>query len=184
MIIKTAYLTKFFVAKKSMMTTSLLLSLSLAGILEKITTQMSAEGIETTLIALTGLCFLNGVFAFADFITGVIGRPEGERIQSSKISNTLGKYFGIMLYFMMASVLILILSANYFVLVLLFGPLILNILKEYISIGENIEKKSGKKPYIFGIVDKLFEMIETRFFKGIEKKISDVDVKDILKNDN
>ena len=40
--------------------------------------------------------------------------------------------------------------------------------KEYISIGDNIEKTFGKKHYMFRIFEKLFDVIELKFLRRIE----------------
>ena len=146
----------------------------------KLAVHIETEELGASLFALIALVFTSGLFAFMDFITGVmVARSKSEKIQSGKISNTVGKYFGLILWFVLALVLILILSDNYFVLTLLFGPLILNILKEFISIGENLEARNGKKPYMFTIIDRVFSIIEKRFFKHIESKVANVEIDDL-----
>ena len=45
---------------------------------------------------------------------------------------------------------------------------IILVLREYISIGENIEKRFGSKPYIFTLAEKLFDIIEKKLIKKIE----------------
>jgi hypothetical protein len=45
---------------------------------------------------------------------------------------------------------------------------IILVLREYISIGENIEKRFGSKPYIFSLAEKLFDIIERKVIKKIE----------------
>jgi hypothetical protein len=49
-------------------------------------------------------------------------------------------------------------------------PLILILLREFVSIGENIEKIYKKKPYIFYLVDKVFDIIENLFFSRLKSQ--------------
>lgn len=117
------------------------------------------------------LISLTGLFILADFITGIIAsKHEGGRIQSSKWGVTIGKVVGLFLYSCLASIVILLLSNSYVVLTMVFGPVILTLLKEYISIGENFERRFGKKAYMFTIVDRMFDILEMKFFKNLENK--------------
>lgn len=185
MIFNSTYVAKFFVAKNSVMLSSLLLSFSLTLIIETIAHRIHTEELAIVMLALTGLCFMNLFLSFVDFITGVIAaRNRRERISSGRVGNTVGKFFGLILYLFLSIVLVFILSDNYFVLAILYGPLILNIFKEFISIGENLQKRNGRTPYIFTVINKIFDIIEKRFFSEVEKKVSDVDVDDILNNNN
>lgn len=49
-------------------------------------------------------------------------------------------------------------------------PIILLALREYISIGENIERQYGKKPYMFTLADKIFETLEFKFLKNFKSR--------------
>jgi hypothetical protein len=50
-------------------------------------------------------------------------------------------------------------------------PLILFGFREFISIGENIEKLSGKKPYLFELGEKIFNIFELGFLKKMQKSV-------------
>jgi len=131
------------------------------------------EGI-VPLIIYGFLIGLTGFFILADFITGIIAsKHEGGKIQSSKWGVTIGKIVGLFLYSCLAAIIILLLSNNYAILTLVFGPVVLTLLKEYISIGENFQRRYGKKAYMFTIVDKVFDILEMRFFKSLEAKQSE-----------
>tara|TARA_R100001377_G_scaffold85310_2_gene71544 strand:- start:11592 stop:12119 length:528 start_codon:yes stop_codon:yes gene_type:complete len=172
MVFKVAYITKFFLGKKSVVLTSFLLSLSLGGILNQVSTRVSTKDLEGSILVLVILVGLTVFFSIIDMITGVLARPKGSNISSGKWGNTVGKLVSLVLYLSFSLFLMIILSDNYFVLVVLFSPLVLNILKEYISIGENLEKLNGKKPYLFSVVDKIFLMLENKFFTHVTEKIN------------
>jgi len=185
MMFHISYMTKFFVAKNSLKLSSLLLSFSLTFILELISEHVKSEELGISMIALVGLCFINLLLSSADFVTGVIAaRGRKEIITSKRIGNTIGKYLGLILYLVLSIFLVFILTANYFVLALLYGPLILNIFKEFISIGENLKERNARKPYIFTVIDKVFEIMEKKFFKAVDKKVNSVDIDDYLNNKN
>ncbi len=52
-------------------------------------------------------------------------------------------------------------------------PVFLVNLREFVSIGENIETIYGKKPYIFTLIDKLFTSMEKVFIKKVSADIVD-----------
>jgi len=116
--------------------------------------------------------FITGIFVFIDFVTGIIAsRYEGESIQSLKWGRTIGKLLGLILYAVIGIVFLLLLPDNFLVKVVVFGIVLLTLINEYISIGENLERRLGKKFYIFTLLDKVFDLLENRFFKLIEKRI-------------
>jgi phage-related holin len=108
-----------------------------------------------------------------DFITGIIAsKKEGKDIKSNSWGKTINKLIGVYLYAILATFIFLFFSVNYVVLTLIFTPLVLSLLKEYISIGENMERRFGNKPYLFKIVDKIFDLLESKFFKNLEHYIN------------
>ena len=97
---------------------------------------------------------------------------EDSRIQSNKITFTFFKFIMLFLWiwiaFMIESKL-----GNIEWLVVIYQsittiPLVLVSLREYISIGENIKKRYGKMPYIFSFAEKLFDLLQGKFFKSAE----------------
>lgn len=171
------YIMSLTVSKKSYLLISFLSSFLLTlgtdkiDILNKLYEHIEVKEGVIPLIVYGSLIALTGLFIIADFITGIIAsRHEGGRIQSSKWGVTIGKVVGLFLYSCLASVVILLLSNSYIVLTMVFGPVILTLLKEYISIGENFERRFGKKAYMFTIVDKMFDILEMRFFKTLQEK--------------
>lgn len=119
------------------------------------------------------------IFIFFDFVTGVIASKNlGEKIQSAKIAFT---FYKVLMYFFFFWLIFEIyksigqsdswvaeqglhtinLIRNFIFTIL--------VLREYISIGENIEKRFGKKPYIFSLVEKITDIVESKFISKIEE---------------
>lgn len=171
------YIVSLTVSKKSYLLISFLSSFILSvgtdklDIFNKLYEHIELKEGIIPLVIYAILISLTGLFILADFITGIIAsKHEGGRIQSSKWGVTIGKVVGLFLYSCLASIVILLLSNSYVVLTMVFGPVILTLLKEYISIGENFERRFGKKAYMFTIVDRMFDILEMKFFKNLENK--------------
>lgn len=151
--------------------------------------------------------FLNGSFlginisfltlffllVIADLFTGVqAAKYKKEEIVSGKLSYTFHKLLMYLFFFWLVSEifdllteyngigkeqsLVVLSIIQYFVFILLS-------LREYISIGENIEKRFGKKPKIFNIAEKIADLIELKIMKKIEDS-GVCDDKDEKKPDN
>ena len=134
------------------------------------------------------LIILLFVLVFADSFTGIIAsRHNGDKIESGKLMYSFYKILFAFLFFWLISELqnrltgkIYILKSEYLTSFYRTIKEILDIinvaiftlfcLREWISIGENIEKRFNKKPYIFGIVEKIFDLIETKLLKYLENK--------------
>ena len=135
-----------------------------------------------------GLVLLFSVLITIDFLTGVIAsRHEGNKIESSKLSFT---FFKILMYFLCFWILyqinkeieirmddmnnkyldMLYISAQASVGFIRSFVFILVSMREYISIGENIERRYNKKIYIFSLFEKMFDILENKFFKKLENK--------------
>lgn len=110
---------------------------------------------------------------FVDMITGIIAaRYEGHSIRSLKFGLTINKILAQVLYFILPVVVIKYIYNESWLRILLLIPIILTILREYISIGENMGRRyNGKMPYLFKLLDKIFDIFENKFFKVIERKI-------------
>ena len=118
------------------------------------------------------------VLIFFDFITGLVASKfAGEKIQSTKIAFTFYKVLMYLLFFWLVfEINKSILESDSFLseqgqhsinFIRNFVFTIL-VLREYISIGENIEKRFGKKPYIFTLVEKISDIIENKLIRKIE----------------
>jgi len=101
-----------------------------------------------------------------DLLIGVLGNKisNNETVESHKWGYSVGKYFGLILYFLISFTLLMIIPNKSILYLLLYMPLILSMLREYISIGENIKKTTGKTPYLFTLIDELFILIQKKFF--------------------
>lgn len=127
-----------------------------------------------------GISFLALFFLLVllDFFTGVqAAKYKREPIVSGKLSYTFHKLLVYLLFFWLINEIydllnpysgfgkdqgvILLSLIRYFVFILLS-------LREFISIGENIEKRFGKKPGIFNIAEKIADLIELKIMKKIE----------------
>src|SRR6218665_3454398 len=144
-------------SKKSLVLFSFLSSFSMTYVLEKIYANIETHDTLIPLSALIGLVLIiNGFMA---------SRTKGKGITSLQWGATISKSFSVFLYMVLSVFLILAMHESYIVMTIVFCPLILVLLKEYISIGENLYKIYGKKSYIFNVMDKLFDLIELRFFR-------------------
>lgn len=160
---------KIFLQKKSVMLTGLFISGAFTALVEFLSKHVQTESHKLSITSLTFLSFVSIVFIFIDFIFGVLAsRAEKQSIVSSKIGITASKMLCVFLFFFLALVVLVLISDNYFILTLVYGPIILTILKEFTSVGENIERIYGKKLYFFVLMDKMFEMLELKFFKSLE----------------
>lgn len=148
---------------------SLLASVTLSSLMETICTKINIDEVVFSLLILTSLVCLASIFIIADMVTGIIASlKEGSNLNSNDFGTTVGKFFGLCLFYCIGAVLITLVSGVEHVDVLVFIPVILTTLKEYISIGENLERRLGKEIYIFTLVTKTFNLIENKFFKIIE----------------
>jgi len=153
-------------SKKSLVLFSFLSSFSMTYVLEKIYANIETHDTLIPLSALIGLVLIINGFMAVDFITGIVAsRTKGKGITSLQWGATISKSFSVFLYMVLSVFLILAMPESYIVMTIVFCPLILVLLKEYISIGENLYKIYGKKSYIFNVMDKLFDLIELRFFR-------------------
>lgn len=122
--------------------------------------------------------FLFLVLILFDLITGIVAsRHVGEQIQSTKLVYTFYKVLMYLLFFWVLEEVQRIIPLDDSFLyqqalhVLSFTRgfiFIILTLREYISVGENIEKRFNKKPYIFTLTEKLAEIIEAKIIRKIE----------------
>ena len=130
------------------------------------------------------LLILISLLFIADFITGVMASRyeskistdplviEDKKFKSSKITFTFFKFIMLFMWIWLEdsvnSKVSEIPSLCYIYELLRVVPLILISLREYVSIGENIERRYGKKPYMFNLAEKIFEILEFKFIKKIK----------------
>lgn len=112
------------------------------------------------------------VFMLIDMITGIVAsKCHGSDVQSSKWGLTVNKFISLILYFGLV-VLVSPLAAEFgWLRIMLYVPIILWILREYMSIGENMAILGrGKKPYIFRLIDTIFNLVEKGFLRMLRKR--------------
>lgn len=119
------------------------------------------------------LC-ISYIFIMVDLITGVIAQLHlGRKLASIKWGVTVNKFLALAMYSMFAMMIVLFVANDSWLNWVLFAPIIFAILREYISIGENMATRfNGKKPYIFTLLDKVFGILEKGFIQAIERKLS------------
>lgn len=113
------------------------------------------------------------VFMLIDMITGIVASKQGgSDVQSSKWGLTVNKFISLILYFGLV-VLVSPLATEFgWLRIMLYVPIILWILREYMSIGENMAILGrGKKPYIFRLIDTIFNLVEKGFLRMIRKRL-------------
>lgn len=140
-----------------------------------------------------GLLVLTSFLFVCDFFSGVVASrheaslAENERelarkkFKSSKITFTFLKFVMLFLWIWLEESVsdrikhIEILNSSYELVRSI--PIILIALREYVSIGENIERKYNMKPYMFSLADKIFEILELKFLNklGVKKNNQDED---------
>lgn len=133
-------------------------------------------GISVTFMLLMTLLIIG------DFVTGVIAAKHvGEKIRSDKISYTFYKAFSYVIFFWILQDIDKMITRNegwiytqgeFTNSVIRNFIFIILILREFISIGENLQKRFGTKPYIFVLANKITDLIENKFIK----KIADSDI--------
>ena len=119
------------------------------------------------------LC-ISYIFIMVDLITGVIAQLHlGRKLASIKWGVTVNKFLALAMYSMFAMMIVLFVANDSWLNWVLFAPIIFAILREYLSIGENMATRfNGKKPYIFTLLDKVFGILEKGFIQAIERKLS------------
>ena len=163
------YLVNIFISKKIYISLGLssLITMSLDKLIEYF--DMTKNLVEYKV--LISLFILTNIFVFIDFILGIsAAKSRKELITSKKWGQTISKILGLILYMSFGFILLYITKFNNTVFCIVNTGIILTIFKEYISIGENIEIIFLKKPYIFTLVDKVFEIIEDKFLNFLKNK--------------
>lgn len=116
------------------------------------------------------------ILMIVDWFTGIkASRHEGKAFESNKVVPTIIKFLTLFLWLWlsreMTSAYDEIPIADMTISFISTFVLILVTLREYVSIGENLERTYGSKHYIFHLVDDIFGMFEKTF----KKKIKDED---------
>lgn len=118
-------------------------------------------------------------FMVVDWCLGVYASvvAEGSKFKSNKITYTIIKFvtFFMWLFFVnqakqeyQGTPYDVILIIQIFVL-LLIG------IREFVSIGENIERIWGQKPYLFSLIDSVFMTLERLFKKKLEESVEKIE---------
>jgi len=117
-----------------------------------------------------------------------IEKYEKYKFKSSKIMYTVFKFMSIYLWLLLSfsaqthaeglAIIEPTISAISLVPIFLFG------LREYVSIGESLEVLFGKKPYLFTLANRIFQILQLKFFKKLGGGDDTVEVNDNEPNTN
>lgn len=119
-------------------------------------------------------------FMVVDWFLGVYASvySENKKFQSSKITYTIIKFvtFFMWLFFVNQA------KAEYIqvqwaydtILIIQIFVLLLIGIREFVSIGENIERIWGQKPYLFTLIDSVFNSLERLFKRKLEKGVEEI----------
>ena len=137
-------------------------------------------------ISLGLICVLSTLILLDSFTGIIASRHEGNKVESGKLFYTFLKFLTAFLFFCLLDQiqsklnLKVLYSDGYLqtfykgikesLEIVTYTIFILLSLREWISIGENIERRFGKKFYLFQIVEKIFDIVENRFIKWLENK--------------
>lgn len=137
-------------------------------------------------ISLGLICVLSALIMLDNFTGIIASRHEGKRIKSGKLFYTFLKFLTAFLFFWLLDEIqsklhVKVLFSDGYLQtfykgvkesleIVTYTIFILLSLREWISIGENIERRFGKKFYLFQIVEKIFDIVESRFIKWLENK--------------
>ena len=186
MIIKVAgsFIGKLFLFKKgSLVLVSSALS---AGTLFYINEMLKGTEVRHLVIPIfthiVGFCFFF-LFVLLDLATGlwnakhqneISAKPQKNYIKSHKLYRTFWKSLGVLLFTSLIMFLCLfteIIDNNYMYAFTLWALVTVWLMAsgfEFHSIGENIEKRTGSKPEIFGFMDKILDAIQRRALRKID----------------
>tara|TARA_R110000851_G_scaffold314588_1_gene476688 strand:+ start:1471 stop:2028 length:558 start_codon:yes stop_codon:yes gene_type:complete len=159
----------------------ILFSASASVILKSIMDLLNGSlfGVSNSFLLLIAVLFV------ADFLTGIaasrheenkaitIEEQNDKKFKSSKITFTFFKFLMLFLWVWLADSIgdkiENVNSLKYLYDIIIIIPLILLSLREYVSIGENLERKYNKKPYLFSLADKIFKLLESDFLNKLKK---------------
>ena len=186
MIIKVAgsFIGKLFLFKKgSLVLVSSALS---AGTLFYINEMLKGTEVRHLVIPIfthiVGFCFFF-LFVLLDLATGlwnakyqneISAKPQKNYIKSHKLYRTFWKSLGVLLFTSLIMFLCLfteIIDSDYMYAFTLWALVTVWLMAsgfEFHSIGENIEKRTGDKPEIFGFMDKILDAIQRRALRKID----------------
>lgn len=139
-------------------------------------------GIATSLILL-----LSGLIILDSFTGIVASRHEGEKVQSGKLMFTFYKFLMSFFFFWLLNemqeklnikidnvkseyVELFYKGTKEIIEIISYSVFILLTLREWLSIGENIERRYKKKFYLFEIVERIFDIVESKLIKWLENK--------------
>ena len=157
-------------------------SITLSAILELISKFVDSTflGVGSTFLVLISMLFL------VDFWCGIVAslhehkisvlkgnELKEKKLSSSKITLTFLKFIVLFFWMWIAAEINNIFKNSTFlsdiISTITIVPLVLIALREFVSIGENIERRYGIKPYIFTLIEKMFDIIQLKFLEKFKE---------------
>ncbi|NQY30705.1 MAG: phage holin family protein [Flavobacteriaceae bacterium] len=176
---------KFSVFKKaitfkcgSLFLLSVPLSFSFVGVIKRIIKDVEVFDLILPILTITVCIGVYFLFFITDFFWGLIASKQESKnnpdwIESDKLYSSLGKIGGVLLIDILFLVLLLFLVVLGFVstsIVFLIIAVMLNVLAmlyELHSIGENIKRKTGKKPQYLKFFEKITSLLEEKIMSKL-----------------
>lgn len=118
-------------------------------------------------------------FMVADWCLGVYASVviQKQKFKSNKVTYTIMKFLTFFMWLFLVNQIKHEISdyvwAREMISVIHVFVLVLITLREFVSIGENIEKIWGTKPYLFALIDTVFITMEKLFKKKLEKTVEE-----------
>lgn len=161
---------------------SMPLSIGFLGAIKKLIKNVDEFDLVLPIITIGGCVFLYFLFFIADFVWGLIAAKHQSKknpdwVESDKLYSSLGKIGGVLLIDVLLIAIILFLVIIGFVKIsvaFLIITVMLNVLAimyEIHSIGENIKRRTGKKPAYLSFFDKITSVLENRIITKIENQL-------------
>lgn len=176
---------KFTIFKKaitykcgSLFLLSIPLSFSFVGIINRIVRDIDVFDLILPILSISACIGVYFLFFITDFFWGLIAAKQESKnnpdwVQSDKLYSSLGKIGGVLLIDILFLVLLLFLVVLGFVntsIAFLILAVMLNVLAmlyELHSIGENIKRKTGKKPKYLKFFEKITSLLEEKIMGKI-----------------
>lgn len=178
LVIKTFLYKKFFLTIVAYKHGAMpVLTISFSALFTLLTSDTHFFGISLSLILLLSLLFI------IDLFTGITAsKYEGNKVESGRLVYTFYKFLATFLFFWLLDTFQTKLGfkiahtsseyVEYFykaikesIEIVSYSVFGLLCLREWISIGENIERRFKKKFYLFNIVERMFDIVEDKLLK-------------------
>jgi len=163
-------ITKILTVKKPLVFISVLVSAGISVILKKfIDNFYNDETILNSFSFLFTCLTIFIVFSFSEFLLFRSVNIKNNKKVSNRFYLFLVESFCSLLYLFIPTLMIISHFNSYYALIVLFTPIVFAILHKFEEIGERIKERFGKKPAIFIVFSRIFDIVEDKIFKKLEE---------------